>query len=316
MKRTPDITVPPLPGTRAVVTGGSDGVGLVIARRLAAAGADVVLPVRNPDKGAAALTTIHEAHPAASVSLRTLDLSSLESVAAFTRTMRDEGDPIGILVDNAGVMTPPTRQTTADGFEMQFGTNHLGHVAVVDGLLPLLQAGRARVVHQISIAARSGEIARDDLQGERSYDGMRAYAQSKIAMGLFGLELGRVAAQRGWGITSHLAHPGVAPTSLLAARPELDRSSETVARRVIGVLSRRGILVGTAETAALPALVAATAPDVESGSFHGPRGLGHVGGRPGPQQLYAPLRDDAEARWVWTTSVDLIGAERLGLAAS
>ena len=87
-------------------------------------------------------------------------------------------------------------------------------------------------------------------------------------------------------------------------------------RRVIGVLSRRGILVGTAETAALPALVAATAPDVESGSFHGPRGLGHVGGRPGPQQLYAPLRDDAEARWVWTTSVDLIGAERLGLAAS
>lgn len=116
MKRTPDITVPPLAGTRAVVTGGSDGVGLVIARRLAAAGADVVLPVRNPDKGAAALTAIHEAHPAASVSLRTLDLSSLESVAAFTRTMRDEGDPIGILVDNAGVMTPPTRQTTADGF--------------------------------------------------------------------------------------------------------------------------------------------------------------------------------------------------------
>jgi NAD(P)-dependent dehydrogenase (short-subunit alcohol dehydrogenase family) len=142
-RRAVDITIPDLSGTRAVVTGGSDGIGLRIAARLAAAGAEIVLPVRNLEKGQAAVAEIVRTAPGASVTVRALDLSSLTTVRALGDTLRDEGVPIGLLVNNAGVMTPPTRRTTADGFELQFGTNHLGQVALVAELLPLLEAGRA-----------------------------------------------------------------------------------------------------------------------------------------------------------------------------
>ncbi|MFD7511946.1 SDR family oxidoreductase [Streptomyces sp. NPDC059853] len=306
MSRTPtDITLPDLSGKRAVVTGASDGIGLGIATRLAAAGAEVVLPVRNPRKGEAAITRIRRAVPGAAVSLRTLDLSSLESVAALGETLRAEGDPIHLLVNNAGVMTPPDRQTTADGFELQFGTNHLGHFALVARLLPLLRAGRARVTSQTSVAAARGAVNWQDLHWEHSYDGMKAYRQSKIAFGLFGLELDRRSAAHGWGITSNISHPGVAPTSLLDARPEVGRSKETRTRRLIGALSARGLLTGTAETAGLPALRAATVPDAERAPFYGPSGLGHLGGGPAEQKLYPPLRDSEEAERVWRVSEDL-----------
>lgn len=174
-------------------------------------------------------------------------------------------------------MTPLDRQATADGFELQFGTNHLGHFALTGRLLPLLRAGRARVTSQTSIAARRGTINWDDLEWERRYDGMRAYAQSKIAVGLFGLELDRRSRAAGWGITSTIAHPGVAPTSLLAARPEVGRPTDTVDVRVIRRLSRLGLVVGTVDSAQLPALMAATAPDsalheAGDGGFYGPQG--------------------------------------------
>ena len=306
-RRTTDITVPDLTGTRAVVTGGSDGIGLGIARRLARAGADVVLPVRNPRKGAAAVAAIRAETPAADVQLLDLDLSSLASVAALGEKMRADGRPVGVLVNNAGVMTPPGRQTTADGFELQFGTNHLGHVALVGALLPLLRAGRARVTWQVSIAARRGAIQWDDLGWERSYDGMRAYAQSKIAMGLFGLELDRRSRAAGWGVTSNLSHPGVAPTSLLDARPELGRTAEVPSRRVIRMLSERGILLGTVDTAPLPAVLAATSLDAVGGGFYGPSGFGHLGGPPAPQRLYPALRSTEEAARVWEVSQSLAG---------
>ena len=302
MPRTTDITVPDLTGRRAVVTGASDGMGLHIAARLARAGAEVVLPVRNRTKGEAALAAIGRRAPGAQVSLRDLDLSSLASVAALGETLVREGDPVHLLVLNAGVMTPPDRQVTADGFELQLGSNHLGHVALVARLLPLLRAGRARVTSQISIAARSGRIGWDDLNQERSYDGMRAYSQSKIAFGLFGLELDRRSRTHGWGITSNLAHPGVAPTNLLGARPELGRPQERPARRVIRALSRRGILLGTPETAGLPALMAATGPGSRGGAFYGPGGPGQLGGAPKEQKLYPPLRSEEEARRVWDVS--------------
>ncbi|MFK0057821.1 SDR family oxidoreductase [Streptomyces werraensis] len=306
MPRKPiDITVPDLSGRRAVVTGASDGVGLELAARLAAAGAEVVMPVRNPRKGEAAIAKIRESSPAADVSLRELDLSSLSSVAALGKTLADEGRPIHILVNNAGVMTPPDRRTTADGFELQFGTNHLGHVALVAHLLPLLRAGGARVTSQSSIAARSGAINWDDLNFERSYDGARAYRQSKIAGGLFGLELDRRSRAHGWGITSNIAHPGVAPTSLLAARPEIGRGSDTAAFRVIKALSRRGILLGTPRTAMLPALYAATSPDARGELFYGPQGPGSLGGAPGQQALWRPLRSSEEAARVWQISQEL-----------
>lgn len=309
MPRRPiDIAIPSLTGTRAVITGGSDGVGLRIAARLAAAGAEVVLPVRNPRKGEAAIAAIRENTPSAEVSLRELDLSSLESVAALGETLRSEGSPIHLLVNNAGVMTPPERQTTADGFELQFGTNHLGHFALVSQLLPLLRAGRARVTSQISIAANQGAIDWEDLNAERSYRGTRSYSQSKIAFGQFGLELDRRSRAHGWGITSNLSHPGIAPTGLLSARPELGRANDTQGVRIIRWMSARGIIVGTPETASLPALYAATSPDALAGRLYGPKGPGHLGGAPAEQKLYSRLRSEDEARRVWQVSEGLTGA--------
>jgi NAD(P)-dependent dehydrogenase (short-subunit alcohol dehydrogenase family) len=309
--RPTDITVPDQSGRRAVVTGASDGIGLGIATRLAAAGAEVVLPVRNPRKGEAALAAIRQAVPGALVSLRTLDLSSLDSVDALGRTLLDEDRPIHVLIANAGVMTPPDRQTTADGFELQLGTNHLGHAALTRHLLPLLRAGRARVTSQISIAAARGGMHWADLGWERSYDGARAYAQSKIAFGLFGLELDRRSRAGDWGLTSNLSHPGVAPTSLLAARPEIGRARDTTAVRLIRALSARGILVGTVASAQLPALHAATSPEAAGGRLYGPRGLGHLGGPPAEQRLFRPLRDLDEARRVWDATEEMLGARRV-----
>ncbi|OCB09019.1 short chain dehydrogenase [Mycolicibacterium porcinum] len=310
MERMPhhdDITIEDLAGKRAVVTGASDGIGLGIATRLAAAGADVVMPVRNPRKGEAAVATIREQHPHAKLTLEELDLSSLASVTALGQRLCAEGAPIHLLVNNAGVMTPPDRQTTADGFELQFGTNHLGHFALTALLLPLLKAGRARVTSQTSVAARSGAINWDDVNWEHSYDGMAAYRQSKIAVGLFGLELSRRSAAAGWGITSNISHPGVAPTSLLAARPEVGRAKDTVGVRLIRWFSARGLIVGTVDSAKLPALVAVTSGPAGDGKFYGPQWPGHAGGPPGEQSLWKPLRDNENAARLWTLSEERTG---------
>jgi NAD(P)-dependent dehydrogenase (short-subunit alcohol dehydrogenase family) len=298
-------TLPDLTGTRALVTGGSDGIGLGIATRLAAAGAELILPVRNAAKGSAAVATILNAHPSARVTLRDLDLSSLSSIAALGATLQREGDPIHLLINNAGVMTPPNRQVTADGFELQFGTNHLGHFALVAHLMPLLRAGNARVTSQISIAANSGSINWTDLNWASSYNGGRAYSQSKIAFGLFALELQRRSEQHGWGITSNLSHPGVAPTNLLAAQETLGRAKPATGRGLIGALSRRGILLGTAESAALPALLAATSGTPSL--FYGPSGPGHLGGPPAEQKLYSRLRSTEDAARIWAASEELTG---------
>jgi NAD(P)-dependent dehydrogenase (short-subunit alcohol dehydrogenase family) len=305
MTKTIDITVPDLSGRRAVVTGASDGLGVGLAGRLAAAGAEVIMPVRNQRKGEAAIDRIRRSAPDATVSLRELDLSSLDSVAELGRTLTQEDRPIHLLINNAGVMTPPERQNTADGFELQFGSNHLGHVALVAHLLPLLRAGQARVTSQVSVAAARGSINWDDLNWERSYDGMKAYRQSKIALGLFGLELDRRSRAAGWGISSNLAHPGVAPTNLLAARPEVGRAKDTLGVRVIRALSARGLLVGTVEGAALPAVYAATSPDAQPGRLYGPGGLGHLGGAPAEQKLYPTLRGDEQADRIWRVSQEL-----------
>ncbi|WP_072314667.1 SDR family oxidoreductase [Agrococcus sp. Marseille-P2731] len=306
-RRTIDIEIPDLSGTRALVTGGSDGIGLGIATRLARAGAELVLPVRNQQKGAAAKAAIEERAPAATVELQQLDLSSLASVAALGDTLRGDGRPIHLLINNAGVMTPPTRQVTSDCFELQLGTNHLGHFALVAQLLPLLRHGRARVTSQVSVAANGGAINWQDSNWERSYDGMRAYRHSKILFGLFGLELERRSAAAGWGITSNLSHPGIAPTSLLSARPELDRARDTAAVRAIRWMSARGILAGTPQTAGLPALHAATSPDARPGRLYGPRGPGHLGGAPAEQRMYSRLRSEDDARRGWSLSEELTG---------
>jgi NAD(P)-dependent dehydrogenase (short-subunit alcohol dehydrogenase family) len=307
MPRRPiDIPVPDLTGRRALVTGGSDGIGLALATRLAGAGAEVLLPVRDRRKGEAAAARIRERHPAARIALHDLDLASLDSVATLAARLADEGAPLHLVVANAGVMTPPERRTTEDGFELQLGTNHLGHFALVGGLLPLLRAGSARVVSQVSIAAAQNAVGWDDLQWERRYRAGRAYSSSKIAQGLFALELQRRSAAGGWGITSDLAHPGIAPTSLLAARTATGRSRDGLDVRVTRRLSRLGILVGTPESAALPALLAATT-DGAGGRMYAPSGPGHLGGGPTELPPFSRVAVEADARRMWAISEELTG---------
>ena len=211
MPKNIDIQVPSLNGKLALVTGASDGIGFHIAARLARAGAEVIMPVRNREKGEKAAARILGSNPSAKLELRDLDLSSLASVAALTDELVAEGRPINILINNAGGMTPPERRATSDGFELQFGTNHLGHFAVVAGLLPLLKEGKAHVTTQISVAASQGAVNWDDINWERSYSNMGSYSSSKIATGLLGMHLHRLSEANGWGITSNLSHPGISP---------------------------------------------------------------------------------------------------------
>ncbi|BBX35630.1 short chain dehydrogenase [Mycolicibacterium mageritense DSM 44476 = CIP 104973] len=307
MNRKADVAIPELTGRLAVVTGGSDGVGLGLAQRLAAAGAEVILPVRNPDKGRAAVDRITAAVPGAAVSTRRLDLSSLQSVADLAGELVAEGRPIHLLINNAGVMNPPTRQATVDEFELQWGTNHLGHFALTARLQPLLVAGNARVTTQSSVAARSGAINWDDPNFEKSYAAGKAYSQSKIANLMFGLELNRRSAEAGWGITSNVAHPGVTATNLLAAQPHMGRTSDTLSVRVIRGFARMGIFTQTVDQGLLPALYAAAHPHAEGGKFYGPKGFQHTAGAPAEQEVYKPARDAADRVRLWELSERLVG---------
>lgn len=303
MARTkPNIDVPSLTGKLAVVTGASDGLGFGLASRLAAAGADVIMLVRNPAKGAAAAERIRAAAPKAKVSIRPFDLSSLESVADLGAALVAEGRPINILINNAGVMNPPSHQTTKDGFELQFGANHLGHVALVAHLLPLLSAGRARVTTQSAVAARNAKINWEDLQSERKYKAMRSYGQSKLAIMLFALELDRCSRTRDWGFTSNVSHPGITATNLLAAHPEMGRPNDTLAVRSIRRASKRGRFAQTVPEGILPALYAATSPKAEGGVFYGPSGFAHLAGAPAEQKLYKPARSVEDAAKIWVVS--------------
>jgi NAD(P)-dependent dehydrogenase (short-subunit alcohol dehydrogenase family) len=292
-----------LHGKLAVVTGASDGVGLGLARRLARSGAEVILPVRNAAKGRAALDKIN-----GNASLRTLDLASLGSVAALADGLVAEGRPIDILVNNAAVMTPPTRFTTADGFELQFGTNYLGHFALVARILPLLVAGRARITTQVSIGAKSGKMNWEDLQFERDYSPWGAYNQSKLAIMLFGLELDRRSRANGWGITSNVAHPGLTATNLQTAGPTMGGKSSPVGA-LFRQLSKIGWPVQTVEGGLRPALHAATEPAAEGGKFYGPRGLNHLTGAATEQKIYPRARSSADAARLWDLSAQLAHVE-------
>lgn len=304
MPRT-DLTIPDLTGVVALVTGASDGIGLAIATNLARAGAEVIMPVRSAAKGEAAAARVRSRAPGAMVTTRPLDLASLDSVAALIAGLTGEGRPINIVINNAGVMTPPARRETQDGFELQLGTNHLGHFALTLGLLPLLREGAARVTHQTSIAARTGTVNWPDLNWEASYDGMQAYRQSKIAVALFARELEARSRAAGWGISSNVSHPGVSPTNLLAAQPGMGRDRATGGRRMVSLLSRLGV-AGTVASAALPAVMAATHPAARGDQFYGPRRT--IGGPPALLDEYrAPMRSMDDARRLWEASARLVG---------
>ncbi|MFH9089143.1 SDR family oxidoreductase [Streptomyces sp. NPDC017673] len=302
-----EVTVTGVRGKRVVVTGASDGVGLGLARRLAAAGAELVLPVRNEAKGAAAVERIRAAEPDAEVSTRALDLASLASVEKLAATLEAEGRPVHILINNAGVMAPPTRHTTADGFELQFGTNHLGHMALTGRLLPLLREGRARVTTVTSSAARSGKPDWDDLQGERRYAPVRAYNLSKLANLLFALELDRRSTAGGWGIVSNAAHPGTTLTNLYASGPNLGRARPSPHEAIVRRLARWGLLVQSVDAGLLPLLYAATSPEAGGGQLYGPDGLGQFTGGPTRLAVYKSARDEATAARMWRVSEELTG---------
>lgn len=292
--------MPSQKGKLAVVTG-TGGLGYEDALALARAGAEVVLAGRNADKGEAAIANIRREVPSASVQFEQLNLASLKSVRAFTDRIGDAHDRLDILINNAGVMVPPQRQVTEDGFELQFGTNYLGHFALTAGLMPLLRNGRnARVVNLSSIAARTGQIHFDDIQFEQNYVPMAAYGQSKIACLMFALELQRRSVAAGWGVTSVAAHPGVSRTDLLHNAP--GRMSLMGLSRTYLWFLFQPVAQGT-----LPTLYAATAPDIEAGGYYGPNGMMEVRGYPVKANIPRQALDEAAANQLWSVSESLTG---------
>jgi NAD(P)-dependent dehydrogenase (short-subunit alcohol dehydrogenase family) len=301
--------IPDLTGRRAIVTGANSGLGFQTALELARHGASVLMASRNATLGEDALRRVRGAVPGAEVSCRHLDLADLGSVREFADA---NTTPIDILVNNAGVMAIPPRRTS-DGFEMQLGTNHLGHFALTGLLLPaLLSRPGARVVTVSSTMHRAGEMNFDDLMSEQSYRPWRAYSQSKLANLLFMRELDRRVRAAGLDLLSVAAHPGYASTNLQAVGPRMAR------RRLTGVVMKVGTLVlgQSAANGALPQLYAATAPGRHGGDYYGPRGLAEQRGLPKKVSMSANARDDRAALLLWERSVLLTGVEFASLQRS
>jgi NAD(P)-dependent dehydrogenase (short-subunit alcohol dehydrogenase family) len=300
--------VPDQAGRLAVVTGANSGTGLEAARRLAEAGADVVLAVRTVAKGERAREEILARHPGTQLQVHRVDLADLASVREFADGLTAGRRPVDILLNNAGVMAPPSRMTTADGFELQFGSNFLGPFALTVRLLPLiLAATNPRVVTMSSGLASVGRIQFDDLQwGRRRYRATPAYAQSKLADLLLAEHLAAVADEREWNLASMGAHPGFTRTNLQTTGPNLGRDKSR--RSPYLVATRLGLPSQGAEQGAEPMLYAATSPHAVSGGYYGPGGRF---GLTGPTALVRPprrARDLALAAKLWSEAERLTGA--------
>jgi len=284
-------------GRTAVITGATGGLGYETALALAKAGSEVILTGRDDRKGRSAIEKISREVAGAKVGYEHLDLASLASVADFAQRMHARHS-LDLLISNAGVMALPRRQTTADGFEMQFGTNYLGHFALTARLMPLLRrASGPRVVSVSSLAHRTGFIDFDDLQGVRVYSPWKAYGQSKLAMLMFALELQRRSDAAGWNLTSNAAHPGFARTGLFASGPGGLLSLATdFAAPFFGHSAAGG---------ARPILFAATNPRAKPGAYYGPGGIGELRGAPAPALIMPRARDAAAATRLWDVSEKL-----------
>ena len=300
-----DIEIPNQTGKVAVVTGANSGIGFGVTRRLAAAGAEVILAVRNMDKGNEAITKLLADQPTAKLSLEHIDLSNLQSVQDFATRLNERGRPVNILINNAGVMAPPTRHTTSDGFELQFGANYLGHFALTAGLLPLLRkAGTSRVVTLSSIVNHFGKINFDDLQSQRKYAPWPSYAQSKLADLLFAMELDRRSQVYGWGILSNAAHPGATTTNLQTAGPNLGLAN-TGESRIMRLTKRIPGFWQEIPQGSLPALFAATSLLAVGGSYYGPDGYGELTGMPKPARIPRRANDEDTQKKLWQVSEQL-----------
>jgi len=291
-------------GRTAVVTGANSGLGFEATKALAQKGAHVVMACRSLDRARSARDEIRDAVDGASLEVMELDLGDLGSVRSFAERFRAEQSALHMLCNNAGVMAIPRRET-ADGFEMQFGVNHLGHFALTGLLLDQLEQtpGETRVVTQSSGVHERGDIDFDDLQSESAYDKWDAYAQSKLANLLFAYELDRRFRAANASVTSVGCHPGYAATNLQRRGPEMEGSTlrlwlMKIANRVVAQSPAQG---------ALPLLYAATAPDVDGGDYIGPGGFMGMRGAPEKQRSSDRSYDTDRARRLWEISQELTG---------
>ncbi len=292
-----------LAGKTLIVTGGNSGLGYETTRELARHGARVLLACRSPEKAQAAIDRLRAENPRADVTAMALDLASLASVRSFASAFLGKHEPLHGLINNAGVMALP-RCETVDGFEMQLGTNHLGHFALTGWLLPsLLATHGSRVVNLSSTMHRTGRMRWDDLHGQRSYGKWTAYGQSLLANLLFSHELQRRLAAKGAQTISVACHTGYAATNLQFAGPRMQGSSllETGA----GLLNR--LFAQSAAMGALPTLYAATAPGVRGGEYYGPGGFAEMWGPPKLVRSSRRSQDAADAAKLWEISEDATG---------
>ncbi len=311
MAWTPE-RIPSLGGKTIVVTGSNSGIGLAAARALAARGARVVMACRSVDKAQAALARIRAEHPRAEVTVEALDLSSLESVRRFAGRLLGEHARLDVLVNNAGVMAVPY-QKTADGFEMQLGTNHLGHFALTGLLLERLAATPgARVVTVSSLVHHFGAIRFDDLHGERRYAPWPAYFQSKLANLLFTRELARRAEVAGVELSSVACHPGYASTNLQTAGARVVEGKLEARLMALG----NGLFAQSAEQGALPTVYAAVGEDVRPGEYFGPAGPLGLAGPPTRARTSRRAQDDGAATRLWEASEELTGVRFEGLPST
>jgi NAD(P)-dependent dehydrogenase (short-subunit alcohol dehydrogenase family) len=305
--------IPSQAGKRILITGANSGIGFHAALKLARKGAQVVLACRDQHRGEEALDRLRTDSPGADAELAILDLASLASVREFAAKELAQRRPLHVLINNAGVMAPAKRLESADGFELQFGTNDLGHFALTALLMPALEqaaaehpGSRPRIVTIASIAHKRGRINFDDLQSVRSYSPMKAYQQSKLANLLFTFELDRRLRAANSRVMSLAAHPGVADTKLFQTG---DHSAlEKAVRQGIGYLI--GILLNTDAEGALPTLYAATAEDAKSGGYYGPQGFQEMRGEVvGPAHISPQAQDSAAAARLWQLCEEFAGVK-------
>jgi NAD(P)-dependent dehydrogenase (short-subunit alcohol dehydrogenase family) len=302
--------IPSLSGKRVLVTGANSGIGYRTALKLARKGAYVMLACRDRHRGEAALARMHGDSDGIETDLVLLDLASLASIRQFAAQELARRRPLDLLINNAGVMAPPKRLETADGFELQFGTNVLGHFALTALLMPALQraadtsGSRPRVVTVASIAHKRGHMNFDDLQSTRSYSPMKAYQQSKLANLMLAFELERRLRAANSPIMSAAAHPGVANTNLFQTG---DRSRlENAVRRGVGHII--DLFLNNDAEGALPTLYAATAEDVLDGGYYGPQGFQEMRGEQvGPAKVAPQAKDKTAAARLWQVCEALTG---------
>lgn len=293
--------IPSQQGRLAIVTGANSGIGYQSARYLAQAGGAVILACRNREKGEAARAKIASEFPAASLQVRVLDVADLDSVRRFAAEFLNEGKALDLLINNAGVMALPKRQTTPQGFETQFGTNHLGHFALTGLLLPaLLRQPGSRVVTVASIAHKGGKLNFDDLNAERSYDPRGAYQQSKLANVVFGLEFDRRLRARTATTQSVIAHPGVAVTNIVS-----NGIGNGLRGRVIQALMP--LVAQSDDRGSWPLLYAATSPEAHGGGYYGPDGIAEIKGTPVEVKPKPHAMDPAAGKRLWEVSEALTG---------